>query len=261
MEQLYPREMYLKRIKPFYYECGLIKVLTGVRRCGKSSIMKLIINELTEKGVNNNNIFYFNLDKRPYRSIKTADQLDELIAKAVDNVEGTKFIFVDEIQNVTGFEEVINSFREEEDCSIFIAGSNSYLLSGDLVTKLTGRYIETNINTLSFYEYIEMKKFYNKKIDTDYEKELFNYILEGGFPLTIKFDNFDDKRIYVKNIINEIYEKDVKPNKKIRNKHLFEQIKTYIINNFGATTSVNSLCDYLKKLMGQNLQKIQFIII
>ena len=84
--------------------------------------MKLIINELTEKGVNNNNIFYFNLDKRPYRSIKTADQLDELIAKAVDNVEGTKFIFVDEIQNVTGFEEVINSFREEEDCSIFIYG-------------------------------------------------------------------------------------------------------------------------------------------
>lgn len=255
MEQLYPREMYLKRIRPFYYECGLIKVLTGVRRCGKSSIMKLIINELTEKGVNNNNIFYFNLDKRPYRSIKTADQLDELIAKAVDNVEGTKFIFVDEVQNVTGFEEVINSFREEEDCSIFITGSNSYLLSGDLVTKLTGRYIETNINTLSFYEYIEMKKFYNKKIDTDYEKELFNYILEGGFPLTIKFDNFDDKRIYVKNIINEIYEKDVKPNKKIRNKHLFEQIKTYIINNFGATTSVNSLCDYLKKINGSKPTK------
>ena len=218
MEQLYPREMYLKRIRPFYYECGLIKVLTGVRRCGKSSIMKLIINELTEKGVNNNNIFYFNLDKRPYRSIKTADQLDELIAKAVDNVEGTKFIFVDEVQNVTGFEKVINSFREEEDCSIFITGSNSYLLSGDLVTKLTGRYIETNINTLSFYEYIEMKKFYNKKIDTDYEK-------------------------------------DVKPNKKIRNKHLFEQIKTYIINNFGATTSVNSICDYLKKINGSKPTK------
>ncbi|MCR5462483.1 MAG: ATP-binding protein [bacterium] len=250
MEKLYSRELYLKKIRPFYYENEIIKVLTGVRRCGKSSIMKLIILELKKSGVDDSKIFYFNLDKRPYRNIKTADQLDELIANNIDKVSGDKYLFIDEIQNVTAFEEVINSFREDDNCSIFITGSNSYLLSGELATKLTGRYLEFNISTLSFYEYIEMKKFFKKQIDSDLEKEFNNYILEGGFPLAVKYDSIVEKRTYVKGIIKEIYEKDIKKNNKIRNKHLFEQVQTYIINNFGATTSVNSLCDYFEKVNG-----------
>lgn len=212
--------------------------------------MKLIIEELKKSGIEEKNIFYFNLDKRPYRKIKTPDQLDNLIADNVDKVDGKKYLFIDEIQNVNNFEEVINSFREEDNCSIFITGSNSYLLSGELSTKLTGRYLEFNVNTLSFYEYVEMKKFFNKPIDSDYEKELNNYILEGGFPLTVKYDTLEDKRLYVNGVINEIYEKDVKTNNKIRNKHLFEQLRTYIINNFGSTTSVNSLCDYFERING-----------
>ena len=250
MEKLYSRELYLKKIRPFYHENEIIKVITGVRRCGKSSIMKLIISELLKLGVKKDNIFYFNLDKRPYRSIKTANQLDELIANNIDNVSGDKYLFIDEIQNVTSFEEIINSFREDDNCSIFITGSNSYLLSGELATKLTGRYLEFNINTLSFYEYIEMKKFFKKEINNDLEKEFNNYILEGGFPLAVKYDSLVEKRTYVKGIINEIYDKDIKKNNKIRNKHLFEQVQTYIINNFGATTSVNSLCDYFEKVNG-----------
>ena len=250
MEKLYSRELYLKKIRPFYHENEIIKVITGVRRCGKSSIMKLIISELLKLGVKEDNIFYFNLDKRPYRSIKTANQLDELIANNIDNVSGDKYLFIDEIQNVTSFEEIINSFREDDNCSIFITGSNSYLLSGELATKLTGRYLEFNINTLSFYEYIEMKKFFKKEINNDLEKEFNNYILEGGFPLAVKYDSLVEKRTYVKGIINEIYDKDIKKNNKIRNKHLFEQVQTYIINNFGATTSVNSLCDYFEKVNG-----------
>lgn len=250
MEKLYSRELYLKKIRPFYNETELIKVITGVRRCGKSSLMKLIIEELKKSGIEEKNIFYFNLDKRPYRKIKTPDQLDNLIADNVDKVDGNKYLFIDEIQNVNNFEEVINSFREEDNCSIFITGSNSYLLSGELSTKLTGRYLEFNVNTLSFYEYVEMKKFFNKPIDSDYEKELNNYILEGGFPLTVKYDTLEDKRLYVNGVINEIYEKDVKTNNKIRNKHLFEQLRTYIINNFGSTTSVNSLCDYFERING-----------
>lgn len=250
MEKLYSRELYLKKIRPFYNETELIKVITGVRRCGKSSLMKLIIEELKKSGIEEKNIFYFNLDKRPYRKIKTPDQLDNLIADNVDKVDGNKYLFIDEIQNVNNFEEVINSFREEDNCSIFITGSNSYLLSGELSTKLTGRYLEFNVNTLSFYEYVEMKKFFNKPIDSDYEKELNNYILEGGFPLTVKYDTLEDKRFYVNGVINEIYEKDVKTNNKIRNKHLFEQLRTYIINNFGSTTSVNSLCDYFERING-----------
>ena len=156
--RLYKRENYLKKIRGFYHDVGLIKVITGVRRCGKSCLMKTIVDELLEAGVSSDNIIYLNLDQRGYRGVKTPDQLDALIAaKSVG--KGTKYLFVDEIQNVSGFEEVVNGFREEEEYSIFITGSNSYLLSGELATKLTGRYLEFELYTLSFEEYLEMKAF------------------------------------------------------------------------------------------------------
>ena len=250
-KKLYPRELYLSKIRPFYHDNELIKVITGVRRCGKSSLMQLMAEELIESGVDENQIVYLNLDKRPYRRIKKPDQLENVLSSKLDPIEGEKYLFVDEIQNVKGFEEVINAFREEDNCSIFITGSNAYLLSGELATKLTGRYLEFNVGTLSFSEYIGMKKFFGKPVDNDLEIELNNYILEGGFPLAIKYDSMPEKRKYVKDIIDEIYEKDVKKNKRIKNWHLFNQIQTYIINNFGATTSVASLCDYLEKVNGR----------
>ena len=128
------------------------------------------------------------------------------------------------------------------------------MLSGDLATKLTGRYIEFEMKTLSFEEYLGMKKFYEKEISLDKDEEFINYILEGGFPLTLKYDSFDDKRLYVDSVIDEIYEKDIRKNNKIRKKELFKKIQTYIINNFGATTSVESICKYLKK-KGDNVSK------
>lgn len=251
MKKLFVRENYLKRIRPFYHNNEIIKVITGVRRCGKSSIMELIRRELIGNGVNESNIIYLNLDKRPYRRIKTADQLEDLLSLKLDSIVGNKYLFVDEAQNVKGFEEVINAFREDDNCSIFITGSNAYLLSGELATKLTGRYIEFNIGTLSFNEYIEMKKFFKKEINQDLEKELNNYIVEGGFPLAVTIDSLNEKKTYIKSVIDEIYEKDVRKNKKIKNRRLFGQIQTYIINNFGATTSVNGLCDYLKTVNGK----------
>ena len=250
-EKLYPRELYLSKIRPFYHEKELIKVITGVRRCGKSSLMQLIAKELIKSGVNEKNIIYLNLDKRPYRRIKNSNQFEDILASKLDPIDGDKYLFIDEVQNVKDFEEVINAFREDDNCSIFITGSNAYLLSGELATKLTGRYLEFNVGTLSFYEYIEMKKFLNKNVSNDLETELNNYILEGGFPHTIKYDSAIDKHNYVKSVIDEIYQKDVKKNRKIKNRHLFDQIQTYIINNFGATTSVISLCDYLEHINGK----------
>ncbi|MDE7478492.1 MAG: AAA family ATPase, partial [Lachnospiraceae bacterium] len=138
--ELYKREQYLKKIRGFYHSDDLIKVITGIRRCGKSSLMQTISDELVMSGVKEENIIYIDLDRRGYRSIKNADQLDELIAKH-DNIEGMKYLFIDEVQNVIGFEDVLNGFRSEGGWSIFITGSNSYLLSGELVTKLTGRYL------------------------------------------------------------------------------------------------------------------------
>ena len=142
----------------------IIKVITGIRRCGKSSLMLTIIDELIEKGVPESNIIYIDLDKRGYKSIKKAEQLEFLIDDKSKS-KGLKYLFIDEIQNVEAFEEVINAFRLEGDYSIFITGSNSYLLSGELVTKLTGRYVEFELFTLSFDEYFKIKEFYNKTFD------------------------------------------------------------------------------------------------
>lgn len=255
MKKLYKRELYLSKIRPFVDDVDMIKVLTGVRRCGKSSLLLLIFDELINNHVPKNNIAYINLDKRPYKSIKTQAQLEKVVDDLFDKVEGTKYLFIDEIQNVKDFEELINAYREEGDYSLFITGSNSYMLSGELATKLTGRYIEFQIGTLSFYEYIEMKKFFQKKIEYDMNIEFSHYILEGGFPLSIKYDDIESKRVYIQSVINEIFEKDIKRNKKIRNRSLFNQVQTYIINNFGSTTSIEGLRKYINKINGTNVNK------
>ncbi len=252
-KDLYKREKYLDKIRGFYHESEIIKVLTGVRRCGKSSVMNLIAGELIESGVKKENIIYFNLDKKPYDTISTADALDKLIADN-SSATGLKYLFMDEIQNVKGFERVINSWREAGDFSIFITGSNSYLLSGELVTKLTGRYIEFNILPLTFDEYLEIRKFFGNQLSPDNMTELRNYILEGGFPYAAKLNSMNDKRLYVQNLIGEIYEKDIKQRIQIRNRSTFEAIMKYVINNFGSTTSIRSITDEIIK-KGINIKR------
>lgn len=244
--KLYRREKYLKRIRPFYNDDDIIKVITGVRRCGKSSLMKTISEEIREQGVSDENIIYLDLDKRGYRSIKTAEQLDALIEEKCQ-ASGLKYLFIDEIQNVDGFEEVINGFRTEGNYSIFITGSNSYLLSGELTTKLTGRYLEYEMFPLSFDEYEDIKKFFNKPINSNPAIELNAYILEGGFPRTVQIDDISAKRTYVKGVVEEIFEKDIRRRVKIKDTAAFETVRNYIINNFGATTSINSLYEALRK--------------
>ncbi|MFA5381434.1 MAG: AAA family ATPase, partial [Candidatus Izemoplasmatales bacterium] len=153
----FSREKYLSKLRPFYQDTGMLKIITGVRRCGKSCLLETIADELLAKGVSQDQIIFIHLDKRPFKSMKTASDLELAIDKLCINKEGTKYLFLDEIQNIVGFEEVVNAFREEGDYSIFLTGSNSYLLSGELVTKLTGRYIEIKMTTLTFDEYLDMK--------------------------------------------------------------------------------------------------------
>ena len=126
--RLYKRENYLSKIRGFYHDPELIKVITGVRRSGKSCLMEMIVSELKDSKIKDNQIIYIDLDKRGYKSIKTPEQLEALI-EDLSKTKKLKYLFIDEIQNVTGFEEVINGFRGEGDYSIFITGSNSYLLS------------------------------------------------------------------------------------------------------------------------------------
>ncbi len=243
--KLYKRENYLQKVRGFYHDTGLIKVITGVRRCGKSCFMQTIAEEIQESGVPAENIIYINLDKRGFRNIKSADQLDALIEQTCA-VNGKKYLFIDEIQNVSGFEEVINGFREEEEYSIFITGSNSYLLSGELITKLTGRYLEFELYTLSFDEYLGMKQFIGKDISSDLVSEFDAYLSEGGFPKALLYEGAD-KQTYIHGIIHEIFQKDIKNRMAIRKVSVFETVQRYIINNFGSTMSLSNIMADLQK--------------
>lgn len=245
MENIYKREYYLNKIRGFYNDT-MIKVITGIRRCGKSYYLKSIIEELKNNGINDNDIIYIELDKKEYQYIKKPKQLEKVIDSYIKD-NNFKYIFIDEVQNVKGFESLINSYREEGNYSIFLTGSNSYLLSGELVTKLTGRYIEIELLPLNFYEYVDMKKYLNKNINQNIYKEFEEYIRNGGFPGSLNYDNYLDKLTYTRNVINQIIEKDIKNHKKIKNKALFEVIQKFIINNFGAKISVGNIYNYLCK--------------
>ena len=243
--ELYRRETYLRKIRGFYHDTGMIKVITGVRRCGKSCLMETIRQELLESGIPENRLIDLNLDKRGYRSIRTPDQLDRLIEEK-SAAAGVKYLFIDEIQNVQGFEEVINGFREEGEHSIFITGSNSYLLSGELATKLTGRYLAFELFTLSFDEYLEMKAFLGKPVQPDLTAEFDLYLAEGGFPRALEYDG-EDKWTYIQGVIQEIFDKDIRKRAKVRKTSVFETVQRYIVNNFGATMSLSGMLDDLKK--------------
>ena len=146
-KNVYPREKYLSKIRPFF-DSDIIKVITGIRRCGKSFLLKGIMNELLERGITEEQIIYIPLDKRGYKSIRTPEQLEEKIESMIGEDE-FYYLFVDEVQNVRGFESVIQAFAEEG-FSVFLTGSNSYLLSDEISTKLTGRYLNFETYTLDF---------------------------------------------------------------------------------------------------------------
>ena len=241
----FPRENYLSKIRGFYHATDIIKVITGVRRSGKSCLMETVAEELCAEGVAKGNIIYIDLDDQQYENVTTVEQLKELIA-SIDAPAGTKYLFIDEVQNVSGFETILNGLRNTGEWSVFITGSNSYLLSGELMTKLTGRYIEFEIYPLSFEEYLQIKKYYKLEVNIDTTAELNNYIMEGGFPRAVFMDNLADKRRYALSVIEEIFEKDIRRRVRIRNKSTFETVRTFVINNFGSTFSLKGLCKALK---------------
>ena len=253
MEKIYKRESYLNKIRGFYKD-DMIKVISGIRRCGKSFFLKSIIQELLENGINEKDIIYIELDKKGYKDIKTSKQLEKVIDEKITD-DDFKYLFIDEIQNVKDFESLINSYREEGNISIFITGSNSYLLSGELVTKLTGRYIEIEMMTLSFYEYVDMKRFLNKNVNENIYLEFEEYIRNGGFPKSLYYDNYDEKITYTSSVINQIFDKDIKASNKIKDKALFERIEKFIINNFGAVISIKNIYNYLKDEVKVNVDR------
>ena len=242
-KSLYKRTHYLEKIRPFYDD-NMIKVITGIRRCGKSCLMETIAEELMVRGIPAKNIIYIDLDKRGFRKVKTPEQLEAAIE--LRNIDADfKYLFIDEIQNVEGFEEVINAYHAEGGFSIFITGSNSYLLSGELATKLTGRHIAFELFTLSFAEYLDMKAFMGKEINSVAEE--FNaYIKYGGFPKSLEYDDIEVKATYIESVVSQIIKKDIKGHKKLRNTSTFNRVMAYLISNYGAPTSLTNLVTYFK---------------
>lgn len=243
--RLYHREQYLKKIRPFYDD-DLIKVITGIRRCGKSCLMATIADELRNRGVEDKDIVYLDLDKRGNRSIKTPEQLEEKIESLLAD-DDFKYLFIDEVQNVRGYEEVVNAYNSDGGFSIFITGSNSYLLSGELMTKLTGRYVEFEMFTLSFSEFLDMKRFMGKEVG-DVRIEFDEYLRYGGFPRSLEYEDPEAKARYIEDVVGQIIDKDIRSRNKIRNIDTFNRVMTYVVNNYGAPTSLTNLHDHFTKI-------------
>ena len=242
---VYRRERYLSQLRPFYEADDLIKVVTGIRRCGKSFLLRSVMDELRGRGVPESNIAWLNLDRREYRRVTTPDLLEQAIDGALAGAgPGLRYLFIDEVQNVRGFEPVVNAVREDGGMSVFLTGSNSYLLSGDLVTKLTGRYVETEMFTLSYAEWLGMRRFLG--LDGVSSPALFReYLTWGGFPRAVSIGDGRARAMYVRDVVSQIFDKDVRSRRRVKDVALFDRVQSYFVNNYAAPTSLANVIAYL----------------
>lgn len=236
------RETYLEQIRP-YYDSDIIKVITGVRRAGKSMLLDTIKDELLENGIAEDKIIYLNLEDMDFDYIVNASDLNKEIKSRISN-DGKYYVFLDEVQHVENFEKALASFRATLNVSLFVTGSNSTLLSGELSTLLTGRTVEFEILPFSFYE---MKQYYELN-KMKWSEELFtNYLKWGGFPL--RFDYKDDEAIqrYLTNLYRGIVNRDIVGKSKSADKNSFMDISLYILANAGKELSIENIISAYKK--------------
>lgn len=244
------REKYLKKIRPFYNQ-DLIKVITGIRRCGKSVLLKQIIEEIKETEINNNQIIYINLEFEDYNDICNHKDFNSYVEKKIID-QKKYYLFFDEIQRVEKWELAINSLKSKygDNVSIFITGSNSDLLSGELATHIAGRYVNFKIYPFTFKEVCELKNITDK---TKYElKETFDeYMLWGGMPQRFLMPEEEQIKIYLYDIFNSIVIKDIIERFKINNIDLFNRILEYIVTTPSQSFSAENLTNYL---LGNNFE-------
>lgn len=234
------REIYLSRIRGFY-DSDLVKILVGIRRCGKSVILKQIIEEIKEKGIEENHILYINFEFVEFEELKDYKKLNSYIKEKIkDNKK--YYIFLDEIQNVEKFEIVVNSLRASlENISIFITGSNSKLLSNELSTVLSGRYVLFNIYPLTYKEYIELTGKNSKD-----EMNFWDFVKWGGLPNRVQFTNETNIKDYLHSVFDSIILRDVVERLGLKDTSLFNLILQYLIDLTGREFSANNIIKYLK---------------
>ena len=233
------RELYLKRIRDFY-DSDLIKILVGIRRCGKSVILEQIIEELKNKGINDDHIIYVNFEFIEFEELTDYKKLNNYIKEKIKD-SSMYYLFFDEIQNVENFEKVVNSLRASQKVSIFITGSNSRLLAEELSTILSGRYVSFRINPLSYKEVLQLKGFENS---TD---EVFQDFMKwGSLPNRFQFQNEEAIKNYLYGVFDSIILRDVVERLKIRDTVLFNLILQYIIDTVGREFSAENIINFLK---------------
>ena len=240
------RNLYLEEIKK-YINKPIIKVITGMRRSGKSMILKLIQEELKNDGIDKKNIIYINFESLVFMDIKDFETLYKYITKKINNISGKIYILLDEIQEVKGWEKAINSFLVDLDVDIYITGSNANLLSSELATYIAGRYIEIKIYPLSFQEYIDFASENNKDNPLTLDEYFNQYLNFGGLP-GIHILNYNKEEIYqyLADVYNSILLRDVIARNNIRDIELLERVVLYIMDNIGNTFSAKSISDFLK---------------
>ena len=234
------REIYLSRIRGFY-DSDLIKILVGIRRCGKSVILKQIIEEIKEKGIEEDHILYINFEFVEFEDLKDYKKLNGYIKEKIkDNKK--YYIFLDEIQNVEKFEIIVNSLRASlENISIFITGSNSKLLSNELSTVLSGRYVLFNIYPLTYKEYIELTGKNSKE-----EESFWDFVKWGGLPNRVQFTDEINIKDYLHSVFDSIILRDVVERLGLKDTTLFNLILQYLIDITGREFSANNIIKYLK---------------
>ena len=248
------RELYLKKIRNFI-DKPVIKVITGMRRSGKSMILKLISQELLERGILSQNIIYINFESLMFSDLTEFRALYNHVIEKSQTLTGKVYILLDEIQEVEHWEKAVNSFMVDLDCDIYITGSNANLLSSELATYIAGRYVEIKVYPLSFREYIDFAKIQNPQNILSNEEYFEQYLQFGGLPGIHNF-NYDKSNIYqyLSDIYSSILLKDVVAKNNIRDVELLERIILYIFDNIGNTFSAKNVSDFLKS-QGRKLSR------
>lgn len=237
------RPLYMDKIMA-YTDTPFVKILTGVRRCGKSTILKMIMERLkTERHIPDERIISCRYDSMEYVDLTAKDMYDQLKSRL--SPEGKTYLFLDEVQEIEGWERVVNSLASDFDVDLYVTGSNSRMMSSEIATYLTGRYISFRIFTLSFGEYLMFKRQYAPVGDA--KTELANYVRLGGFPAT-HLQAYSQEEVYtiVRDIYNSTIFSDIVRHSQIRKIDQLERIVKYTFNNVGNTFSAKSIADYLK---------------
>lgn len=236
------RKFYLEKIVKLI-DTEDIKVITGVRRCGKTVLLKQIIDKLENRGISSENIIYMSFESSKYKNIRNDDDLDEFIFSKTNNLNGKIYLLFDEIQKVKNWEVSLNSYRVDLECDIYITGSNLQLLSGELATLISGRYISINMLPFSFKELIQYYDEMHENID---EIKLFEqYLSYGGFPGLLNYEN-EEKEKYLYDLYSTIVLNDILYKNKVKDLDLLERLMEFMISNIGQLFSANSISKYIK---------------